>query len=110
MGLYENVDDLCKKMKTNAHNVEKACGLSNGTISRLRTTMVGADKLKKIADHFGVTMEYLLSGSDSDLFPTSAEERKIIEAFRQADDGTKLAVLKLLDMTQSQLTAKISAS
>ena len=58
--IYENILKLCEKHGTNIMNVEKACGLGNGTISGWKDSNPRVDRLKLVADFFGVTIDELM--------------------------------------------------
>lgn len=60
--IYENVKALCDKNGTTVYALTKALGFGYGTISRWRTSSPSADKLKAVADYFGVTVDALLKG------------------------------------------------
>lgn len=61
--IYKNVKRLCEENGTNIFNLEKACGLANGTIGKWehRVSTPRVDTLKKIADYFGVSVDDLLA-------------------------------------------------
>lgn len=58
--IYENILKLCEKHGTNISNVEKACGLGNGTISGWKDGNPRVDRLKLVADYFGVTIDEIM--------------------------------------------------
>lgn len=76
--IFDIVSNLCTSRGVTYKTVESACGLSNGTIGKLKTSMVSADKLKKIADYFGVPMEYLLTGEAPEYY-TDPEAAKVAQ-------------------------------
>ena len=62
---YEIFDKLCKKHGVTAYHVAKSTGVSTATLSSWKVGRYTpkADKLQKIADYFGVSVDYLM-GSD----------------------------------------------
>lgn len=62
--IYENVVRLCKQNGTNISNLEKACGIANGTVGKwaLRSSTPRVDTLLRIASYFGVSMDELVKG------------------------------------------------
>lgn len=60
MGTYSMIQELCKKRKTSVRQVEIACGLSHGSISKWDKHKPSYDKAKKVADYFGVDVDALL--------------------------------------------------
>ena len=99
---YEIVNDLCKEHKTTITRMAEEIGLSNAAPTSWRK---GAEPklatLEKIANYFGVSIDYL-RGVDNKKTPTPAKgERdylKIMTAFDQADDSTREAILLLLKL------------
>ena len=59
--LFQNLLSLCKDRGTNFAEVERATGLSRGTMCRWDKNTPSVDKVKIVADHFGVTVDELLT-------------------------------------------------
>ena len=66
MTVYERIESLRKERKISQGNLEKELGFSNGSISKWKTSMSKPERLQKIADYFGVTVDYLMTGNESD--------------------------------------------
>ena len=64
--MKERIRALCKKKGVNFYKAEQEIGVAKGYLSKLDHTNPNADKLKKIADYFGVTTNYLLTGETTD--------------------------------------------
>lgn len=58
--VFDKVVALCNGRKISIAALEKECGLANATIRGWKYSDPRATNLKKVADYFGVTMEYLL--------------------------------------------------
>lgn len=72
MGLYDRIQKLCEDRKISIARLESDCGFSNSTIKKWKATSTpGVDKIKAIAQYFGVTVDYLLGLTE---IPTSADE------------------------------------
>lgn len=63
MDASEVIKMLCKKKNITIAKLERDLNFGNGTIAKSASTM-RADRFKAIADYFGVTMEYLMTGED----------------------------------------------
>lgn len=61
---YDIFENLCQKAGVRPYHVSQETGVSTATISSWKTGRYTpkADKLQKIADYFGVTVDYLLTG------------------------------------------------
>lgn len=66
MTVYERIESLRKERKISQGNLEKELGFSNGSISKWKTSMPKPERLQKIVDYFGVTVDYLMTGNESD--------------------------------------------
>ena len=62
MEIIDRIRELCRKNGISVTKLEAALGYGNGSISKASTTAMRSDRLKAIADYFGVTMEYLMTG------------------------------------------------
>lgn len=64
--MYEIFEKLCELKGVTAYRVCKETGLTTATISNWKAGRYTpkADKLQKIADYFGVTLEYLTTGKE----------------------------------------------
>jgi len=58
--IYEKVKDLCIKKNISIYKLEKELGFSAHIIVKWKKSTPSADKLKLLADYFGVAIEYFL--------------------------------------------------
>lgn len=66
MDLLERVKYLCNQKRVSQRGMEKDIGISNGSSSKWSKSMPSADTLNKLADYFGVSVEYLINGKEED--------------------------------------------
>lgn len=66
--MYEIFEQLLQKFGVTAYQVSKATGISQSTISnwKSRGNLIRADKAQKIADYFGVSVDYLMTGEEKE--------------------------------------------
>lgn len=93
MGLVEKIKYLCNAKKTNFAEVERNTGISNGQIRRWNSSSPKIENVKKVADYFDVSVDYLLGRTEDDEIHTIAahhdgedwteEELKTIEEFKR---------------------------
>lgn len=62
--VLEIVKQLCARKNITATELERILDFGTGTIHRWGKSSPSADKLQKVADYFGVSVDYLL-GRDS---------------------------------------------
>ena len=65
MDLKERIKDLCRNRGISMNQLEQDLSFGKGYISKLGKSTPNALKLQKIADYFGVSLEYLMCGADS---------------------------------------------
>lgn len=66
--MYEIFSDLLQKYGVTAYKVSKETGVSQSTLSDWKRgiSTPKQDKLQKIADYFGVSLTYLLTGNETE--------------------------------------------
>ena len=67
MNVYERVEKMRKERGISSQGkLEKELGFSNGSISKWKNSAPTSKRLQKLAAYFGVSVEYLLNGEESD--------------------------------------------
>lgn len=59
--IYERIMSLCHDRDISVRQLERCAGIGNGVIGGWRDSSPRVDKLKKVADFFGVTVDYFLT-------------------------------------------------
>lgn len=63
--LYDRIKMLCERNSVTLSQLEDACGLGNGTISKWKSrTTPSIDKVVKIAAYFNVSVDFLSGRTD----------------------------------------------
>jgi transcriptional regulator with XRE-family HTH domain len=76
---FERFADLCKEIGETPNSVAKTLGISSGSVTAWKNGTEPRNKtLSAIADHFGVTTDYLL-GKETEKAPTGSGERDILD-------------------------------
>ncbi len=77
---YENFEKLCEKHKTNPSQVSKATGISTATFTSWKKGVYTPknDKLQKIAEHFGVSLAYLMGAENEEPNAIDKENNPIV--------------------------------
>ena len=107
MNSVDLVKVLCKERGIAISKLERECGFSNGYIRGLKAGKMPADRLQKIADYFGVSVEYLMTGEQPSGFYVNGESAEIAQAiysnphlkalFETASKNTTPEQLKFVD-------------
>ncbi|WP_270206038.1 helix-turn-helix domain-containing protein [Coprococcus sp. AM100_B19A] len=58
--LYEKIQEICNSKGITVSGLEKDLGFSNSTIRKWKNSSPSIENLKKVADYFGVTVDYFL--------------------------------------------------
>ena len=92
---YKKFDALLKKHNTTVYRVSKATGIAPSTFSDWKSgrSSPKADKLKKIADHFGVGVEYMIDTESAALPPygdTPHSRRKLVPIIGEIRAGSPI--------------------
>lgn len=108
MTVFERIESLRKARKISQGNLEKELGFSNGSISKWKSSMPKPERLQKIAEYFGVTVDYLMTGSDSKYSDTDAlldarisedaELKEAIKKYYSLDDRKRKHIIELIDL------------
>lgn len=62
--MYTRILNLCRNKGITINKLEQALSIGNGTISKWDKSCPKATTLKKVAEFFNISLEYLLSGND----------------------------------------------
>lgn len=66
MSLYENVKFVAKSKGYSINQLEKELGFARSYISKFQKIAPSMDKVQKIADFLGVSVDYLMKGTDAE--------------------------------------------
>lgn len=93
MTVFERIESLRKSRDISQGKLEKELGFSNGSISKWKTSMPNPERLQKLADYFGVSLDYLITGNEM-------PEKEIVLNIKDERD-----IAKKLSSTIDQLEA-----
>ena len=96
--MYETFLKLLEKYGVTAYKVSKATGIAGSTFSDWKNgrSTPKQDKLQKIADYFGVTVNYLMTGKEE------VQKEKAPELTRKDERDIE----KILEQTKEQLLSQ----
>lgn len=66
--MYEIFEQLLQKFGVSTYQVSKATGIGQSTFSswKSRRNLISGEKAKLIADYFGVSVDYLMTGKEKE--------------------------------------------
>lgn len=79
MGLKDRIKELCVKKNMTFASLEKALGFGNAYIAQMNPDTVPHSRLEKIANYFGVTVDYLVNGEPQSGYYLNPETAKVAQ-------------------------------
>ena len=101
--MVARIKDLCASRGIKVANLEKELDFGNGSIAKT-SEKTEAWRIKKIADFFGVSIDYLLTGESTRVYASPApasrdaltrEEHELLAGFRAASDDRRVDMLNI---------------
>lgn len=94
--LYENIMSLCAQKGVKGGKMCVDLGISKSMMTKLRDNpnrQITSETAKKIADYFGVSVDYLLNGPDAVLY-SAAKDAVVNREFAELPIATREAMLQ----------------
>lgn len=63
--VFEKIKELAKKQGKSLGDVEEALGYGRNTLYKIKNSTPNAERIKEIADYFGVSTDYLLGRTEN---------------------------------------------
>ena len=95
MPMYDRIKSLCNQKGVTITGTEKDLGFARGSLCKVDTNKPSMERVNKLADYFGVSVEYLMTGE-------TTEEKKDITLTRRDERDIE----KILDQTKAQLLSQ----
>lgn len=80
--LFERIYNLCQLNQISIFDLENKVGFYHGAILRWKTNSPSYDKVIKVANYFGVSMDYLCGIEDISVKPSDFKDPTIISMQR----------------------------
>ena len=97
--ILEKIRSLCSERKTTISNLERATGIANGCIRKWEAASPTAENLTKVADYFGVSVDFLLGRTP---YLLSAEAQQYAKQFDALPDDKKQLAMAYMGVVQAQ--------
>lgn len=65
--LLKRIQELCKKEEISVPQLEQTLGFGRGALYKWEKSSPSTDKLRRVADYFGVSLDYLMGLTDEPL-------------------------------------------
>lgn len=70
---YDTIKKLCKRQGVTVTGVEKDLGFARGSLCKVNTNKPSVQKVQKLADYFGVSVDYLMNQNGTNANTPSSE-------------------------------------
>lgn len=86
MGIYEVVKNLCDKNGIPVTVLESKLGFGRGSIGKMRSSQPSIERIQKIADFFGVSVEYLMGEKEKEGYYLNPETARVAQEIFENDE------------------------
>ena len=97
--LFEKIQELCSERKTTISTLERETGIANGCIRKWVTASPTAENLAKVADYFGVSVDFLLGRG---VYGLSEAAQQYAKQFDALPDDKKQLAMAYMGVVQAQ--------
>ena len=94
MTLNERIVELCNKKGISQSQLERDIGISGGSITKWKFAEPRMSTLEKVAEYFGVTVEYLKNGEQKQGYYLNEETAKLAQEMYEDEDMRSLFDMK----------------
>jgi transcriptional regulator with XRE-family HTH domain len=96
--MYEIYCKLRDEKSVKDADVARETGITKSTFTDWKNgrSVPGNEKMKKIADYFSVSLDYLLTGETLEIPPLMPEQFELLELYSKLKDEQKTAIINLL--------------
>ena len=102
MTLGQRIQELRKKAKLSQGDLARKIDISYPQMSRyeIKEVQPPADVLKRLADVFGVSIDYLVNGSLNDKAENAIDDNELLQQFKEVElmnEDDRSTIKKLID-------------
>lgn len=104
MTLFERIENLRKAKGISQGKLEKELEFSNGSISKWKNSTPNPDRLKKIADYFAVSVDYLITGKEKEIpdVNTTDDFVTLIDFYNSSNEDGKKRIMEYAKMISKE--------
>jgi len=106
--VYERIIELCKINDVSVRKLETDLNFSNGQIKKMRDSKISSVRLLAIANYFGTTVEYLLTGIEPGYYTNPETARIAQEIFEDPNQRILFDASRDLQPDELLLLAEIA--
>lgn len=102
MGIVDRIRTLCEEKGITINKLEKEAGIGRGNVARWDKHRPNIDKVQSVADYFGASADYILTGNEN----KPAEKGELTETQREAVE----LIMKMSDEQLKVFVATLKAA
>lgn len=103
MSIFERIAMLRGERGLSQNALEREVGLPRNTICKWDKSVPSADKLKMVADYFGVTVDYLLTGEEKEPQAVDPQAAQFDRLFQRLSAEDRLTIIqKMLELSEKE--------
>lgn len=91
---YDTIKKLCKDKGVTVTGIEKELGFARGSLCKVNTNKPSMEKVQKLADYFGVSVYYLMTGEEKEVYYLNGETAKMAQEMYEDEDMRSLFDMK----------------
>lgn len=93
--MKERIKKLCKDNGISLNKLEETLGFGKGYLSKLNSSTPNVSNIKKIADYFGVSVDWIMDGSETEAgYYLNEETAKLAQEMFEDEDMRSLFDMK----------------
>ena len=89
--IFNNIVNLCRKNGTSVTNLARMFTQSSSHVERWKNGTISPDVLISIAEHFGVSLDYLMTGKET--IKLTQNEQELLSVFHNFDDREQIKII-----------------
>ena len=94
MTLNERIVNLCEKRGISQSKLEKDLGIAKGSVTKWKTQEPRHSTIEKVANYFGVSVEYIMTGEENTGYYLNEETAKFAQEMFEDEDMRSLFDMK----------------
>ena len=83
---YAQIKHLCEQKGVTVSQCERDCGFSKGSLSKIEKSKPNGKRLQILADYFDVSIDYLMTGEDSNSYYYDRKTAELAQELYQNKD------------------------
>ena len=99
MGIYDNIRSLAKNKGISINKLEQELGMTRGSMYKFNQSIPSSEKIQRIADYFGVPMDYLVNGKETlyEIAVQKVRQEKFVDMFNKLSPKDQDRIMLIME-------------